>query len=111
MIHVQKALTDLIENGNKFSNYINVENTKDEKGVAPTLSFTIQSGPIGDVGVNGCQARDMLEYLIYLFTSFNSTVPNRETSITITKLEEALLWQDKRTADREKRKVEGTMNE
>jgi len=31
----------------------------------------------------------------------------RENAIAITKLEEALLWLNKRTADREKRQVEG----
>ena len=30
-----------------------------------------------------------------------------ENAITITKLEEALMWQNKRTLDREKRGVEG----
>ena len=32
----------------------------------------------------------------------------RENAVAITKLEEALMWLNKRTADREKRKVEGT---
>jgi hypothetical protein len=32
----------------------------------------------------------------------------RENAIALTKLEEALLWLDKRTRDREKRQVEGT---
>ena len=32
----------------------------------------------------------------------------RENSIAITKLEEAMLWLDKRTQDREARQVEGT---
>ena len=32
----------------------------------------------------------------------------RENAIAITKIEEALLWLDKRTRDREERKVEGT---
>lgn len=32
----------------------------------------------------------------------------RENAIAITKLDEALLWLDKRTRDREKRQVEGT---
>jgi hypothetical protein len=31
----------------------------------------------------------------------------RENSLAITKLEEALMWLEKRTADREARKVEG----
>jgi hypothetical protein len=32
----------------------------------------------------------------------------RENAIAITKIEEALLWLDKRTRDREARQVEGT---
>lgn len=32
----------------------------------------------------------------------------RENSVAITKLEEALMWLNKRTTDREKRQVEGT---
>ena len=34
----------------------------------------------------------------------------RENAIAITKLEEALMWLNKRTTDREARKVEGTHN-
>lgn len=34
----------------------------------------------------------------------------RENAIAITKLEEALMWLNKRTQDREARKVEGTHN-
>ena len=38
----------------------------------------------------------------------NSIFKCRENAIAITKLEEALLWLNKRTQDREKRQVEGT---
>jgi hypothetical protein len=37
----------------------------------------------------------------------NGKFPCRENSIAITKLEEALMWLNKRTADRVKRGVEG----
>ena len=40
----------------------------------------------------------------------NSLVPSRESSIVITKLEEALMWLEKRQYDREKRNVIGTYN-
>jgi len=107
MRHVSKALMGMAPKAE--NQFIEIQNTSDEKGVAPIVCFTIQSDPIGEVGVNGCQARDMLEYVKCLFQSLNSAIPNRETSITITKLEEALHWQDARTADRERRRVEGTM--
>jgi len=35
----------------------------------------------------------------------------RENAVAITKLDEALMWLNKRTADREKREVEGTHTE
>ena len=108
MRHVSKALIGMTPKTE--NHFIEILNASDEKGVPPIIRFTIQSDPIKDVGVNGCQARDMLEYVKCLFQSLNSAVPNRETSITITKLEEALHWQDARTADRERRQVEGTMS-
>ena len=71
------------------------------------LSIKIQSDPIGDVGVNGVQASDMLLLVKELFKSLNAAYPCRENSLTITKIEEAIHWQDARTKDRESRGVEG----
>ena len=73
-----------------------------------TVSFKIQSGPINEVGENGCDATAIIQYTIDLYKSFNTAFPCRENSITITKLEEALHWQEARTRDREARQVEGT---
>jgi hypothetical protein len=91
--------------GGKFS--IEIENAEDVKGVAPVVKFTIQSDPIGEVGINGCQAVDMLEYVKCLFESLNEAFPCRENALTITKIEEAIHWQEARTKDRERRNVEG----
>jgi len=102
MRHVQKALIEMGE-----SPFIKIENVEDTKGVAPIVSFTVQSDPIGEVGVNGIQAVDILNYCKHLFKSLNDAFPCRENSLTITKIEEAIHWQDARTKDREKRKVEG----
>ncbi len=71
------------------------------------LTLTIQDGPIGEFGINGIQATDMLIYTKELFKSLNKTFPCRENSLTITKIEEAIHWQEARTKDRESRKVEG----
>lgn len=105
MRHVQKALL-------KFANseehpFVKIENIHDVKGIAPIVSFTIQSDPIGEVGVNGVQATDMLEYVKCLFESLNEAFPCRENALTITKIEEALHWQEARTKNRLKRGVEG----
>jgi hypothetical protein len=72
-----------------------------------TISFTIQDGPVKEVGVNGCQIDDMIEMSRDIIAGFNTKFPCRENSIIITKLEEALLWSLKRKMDREKRGVEG----
>lgn len=87
--------------------FIEIKNSHDEKGVPPVVSFTIQSDPIGEVGVNGCQATDMLEYVKCLFESLNDKFPCRENALTIAKLEEAIHWQEARTRDRMRRQVEG----
>lgn len=106
MRHVEKALVKYNDEC-KSTNFIQLENTEDVKGVAPIVSFTIQSDPISEVGVNGVQALDMLIYTKCLFQSLNEAFPCRENALTITKLEEAIHWQEARTKDRERRSVEG----
>jgi len=104
MRHVTKALNKMPE---KAKDFIFIENEEDIKGIAPVVSFTIQSDPIGEVGVNGVQVVDMLEYVKCLFESLNEAFPCRENALTITKIEEAIHWQTARTANRIKRGVEG----
>jgi hypothetical protein len=103
MRHVENALLKFGE-----TPFITISNVEDVKGVAPIVSFTIQSDPVKEVGVNGIQASDMLEYVKCLFQSLNEAFPCRENALTITKIEEAIHWQDARTKDRLKRGVEGS---
>jgi len=81
------------------------------KGVG--LSIEWQDGPLGRgderKDSNGAfvetvidAARQRIEF--YQASKFKS----RENAIAITKLQEALMWLNKRTEDREQRKVEGT---
>lgn len=70
------------------------------------LSF--QLGPVKDAGVNGCQNEQIVAALVHRLGVLNKAFPCRENSLAITKLEEALLWLEKRTADRVSRNVEGT---
>lgn len=72
-----------------------------------SLAFTLQNGPIKESGVNGCQVTDVIAVAKHIIEELNKKFPCRENSITITKLEEALMWQAKRTQDREARNVEG----
>ena len=73
-----------------------------------SVSFELQDGPIKEVGVNGVQIDDVIEWAKGVIEGFNQRFPCRENSMIITKLDEALLWSAKRKMDREKRKVEGT---
>jgi len=107
MRHVKKALNKLKESGNENTRFISIDNSEDKKGIAPIIKFTIQSDPISEVGINGCQAIDMLEFIKNLYESFNDSFFSRENVMTIIKIEEAIHWQEARTKDRIRRKVEG----
>lgn len=106
MRHVEKALKEYFDKHGE-TGFIQIENCDDDDNVAPIVKFTIQSAPIGDVGVNGVQCADMIRYSLYLLKSLNKTFPCRENSLSITKMEEALHWQEARTRDRTTRGVEG----
>lgn len=76
-----------------------------------TVSFTIQDGPIPVVGFNGVQVERLIEFTANLLRIFNKACGARETSCAITHLDEAMMWLEKRTRDREARGVEGTNTE
>lgn len=57
---------------------------------------------------DGTTNEEVLKVLIDRMQYLNKRVPCRENSIVITKLEESLMWLEKRTNDRLKRVVEGT---
>lgn len=102
--HVVDALERMTSSNKTF---IEIENAEDVIGVAPIVKIKVQSDPIKMVGINGAQAVDMLEYIKCLFQSLNDRFPCRENALTITKIEEAIHWQEARTKDRERRNVEG----
>lgn len=56
---------------------------------------------------DGTTNEEVLEMLIDRMSYLQSKFPCRENAIVITKLEESLMWLNKRTADRVKRNVEG----
>ncbi len=73
-----------------------------------SLSFTLQNGPVKEHGKNGCQVTDIIAVAKHMIEELNKKFPCRENAMTITKLDEALMWQEKRTKDRVERHVEGT---
>lgn len=99
------------------------ENKTDENGnpgggeVRGTgLSIDWQNGPLGRgdsrLLPNGAFVETVISAVVqriqFYQTASEGKFSCRENAIAITKLEEALLWLNKRTADREARQVEGT---
>ena len=82
-----------------FTDFISIEGNE--------LKIKGQDGVIPEVGVNGIQVTNILEYINEIYKSLNFYLPCRENTLTITKIEEAIHWQEARTKDRLKRKVEG----
>jgi hypothetical protein len=87
-----------------------------ENGPAQTLQFIekvmapVQSEQVSHalVTVNdGTTNEEVLRVLIDRLQYLNGKFPCRENAIVITKLEESLMWLNKRTADRQARSVEG----
>lgn len=72
-----------------------------------SLSFTLQKGPIKEVGKNGCQVEDIIAVAKHIVEQLNAKYPCRENAMIITKLDEAIMWSRERTLNRIKRNVEG----
>lgn len=71
--------------------------------------ITFQNGQIQEAGVNGVMNEDLLAILIDRMRGFQSgNYSCRDNAIALTKLEEALMWLNKRTNERIARNVEGT---
>lgn len=77
--------------------------------VEEDLRILFQNGPIKEVGVNGVTHEVLLAVVIDRMRSFQAgPFACRENAIALTKLEEALMWLQRRTVARIKRGVEGT---
>lgn len=72
-----------------------------------TLNVEFQHGAVKENGVNGVTSEALLAILIHRTDVLNKRFPCRENAIAITKMQEALMWFEKRTADRKARGVEG----
>lgn len=57
---------------------------------------------------DGTTNEEVLKVLIHRTQSMNNKLPSRESSLAITKMQEALMWFEARTKDRKERGVEGT---
>ena len=63
-----------------------------------SLTFNIMTKPVSEGG-KGCQFTDLIQVALIMLKKLNERYSCRENAITITKLEEALLWQKARTEE------------
>jgi hypothetical protein len=84
----------------------------DEGGDAedfPTCSICFQNGPIQESGINGVSIEAILAVAEDRLIGFQSgQYACRENAVALTKLQECMMWLQKRTRDRVARGVEGT---
>jgi hypothetical protein len=77
---------------------------------APSIDTAIhfQEGPVKEVGVNGITGESLIAIVIDRLKGFQTgKFPCRENAIALTHLETALMWMNKRTAERIQKGVEG----
>ncbi|QDP68116.1 MAG: hypothetical protein Unbinned5081contig1003_48 [Prokaryotic dsDNA virus sp.] len=73
-----------------------------------SISFNMLTKPASEGGdLRRCQFVDLIKIGLEMLRYLNNKFPCRENALTITKLEEALMWQEKRTENRIARNVEG----
>ena len=92
--------------GNANHQY-SVSSTEEPSVVLGAVHF--QTGPIKEAGVNGVMNEDLLAILIDRLDGFQlGDYKCSENAMALTRLQEAQMWLEKRTKDRERRNVEGT---
>ena len=89
-----------------------MSNFENKDGVGQTLQFIHKEPKVENpseltIISDGTTNEEVLEVLIDRMNFLQSKFPCRENAIVITKLEESLMWLNKRTQDRLKRNVEG----
>jgi hypothetical protein len=79
----------------------------DSGGTKTLIKF--QNGPIKETGVNGISGEALIAIVIDRLRSFQAgPYACRDNAVALTRLEESLMWLQKRTRDRLARGVEGT---
>lgn len=82
--------------------------TPDQAGTV-LCDVSYQNGPIQEFGVNGISNEALLSIVEDRLASFQAgPFSCRENAVALTKVQEAMMWLQKRTLDRMRRGVEGT---
>lgn len=77
-----------------------------QSGIRPILQF-YQMKEDG-TKLDGVTNEEVINVLLHRLVTLNKKMPCRENALAITKLEEALMWLQRRTVNRVARGVEGT---
>lgn len=84
------------------------QSSNETSQIVEDCRLIFQNGGLKEVGANGITDQALIAVVLDRIRSFNDgQFRCRENSIVITKLEEALLWLEKRGNDRARRGVEG----
>lgn len=104
---------EIIEEGTQYDlpmyKVVNGKGIERMDGAVPV--HFLRGSKLGDQFIekrNGTLHEHLLAMMIHDLKFKSNLVPSRETSLAITKLEEALMWLRQRQIDRLKREVEGT---
>ena len=89
------------------ADYKGIGSPSSDEEPLPWLLLQFQNGPIEEHGVNGVQLPDVLRVCLARYRMLNEAFPCRENAIVITKLQEAIMWDEERTAQRTAKGVEG----
>jgi hypothetical protein len=81
---------------------------RNQDQIIHSVRLQFQNGGLKEVGPNGITDQALLTIVLDRLRSFNDgPFRCRENSVMITKIEEALMWGEKRANDRSRRGVEG----
>lgn len=97
---------EVLTEGHKYrlSGFENAENTQEIQFIEKIpIEGTTELKTVND----GTTNEEVLEVLINRMNYLQGNFPCRENAIVITKLQESLMWLEKRTSDRKSRNVEG----
>lgn len=78
-----------------------------DTGASRSSQLYFQNGPVREHGINGVQIDDVLKVCLARLKMLNKSFPCRENSLSITRIQEAIMWQQERTANRTTQGVEG----
>jgi len=102
-----QAMDDAGKYGASHNYHINVRGT--EPGSSGSITaIHFQKGPVKEVGINGITGEALVAIVVDRLRGFQTgRFPCRENAIALQYLETALMWMNKRTAERIQKGVEG----